>query len=77
MAGNGDKSEKPTLQRLKKAELWISDVTGLPVQQRFVTSASGDFMLVTYTNVKLNPSLSDSSLKPSLPRDARIEHPQL
>lgn len=68
---------KDVLQRLKKAELWIDDLTGAPVQQRFVTSASGDFMLVTYTAMKPNASVSEGSLKLKLPAGAKIERPQL
>ena len=61
---------------LKKADLWIGD-DGLPVQQRFVTSASGDFMLVTYSNLIKNPSVPDSALKLNLPKGVKTEHPQL
>ena len=67
---------KEALQRLKEAELWISDATGLPAQQKFVTSSTGDFTLVTYSNLKLNPSLADNSLKLNLPKGVQIEHPQ-
>jgi outer membrane lipoprotein-sorting protein len=67
---------KEVLQRLKKAELWI-DSSGLPAQQRFVTSAAGDFTLVTYSNAKLNPPVSDSALKLNLPKGVKVEHPQL
>jgi outer membrane lipoprotein-sorting protein len=68
---------KDILMRLKKAELWISDANGTPLQQRFMTSASGDFMLVTYTDVKLNIVISDGSLKLTYPKGVQIEHPQL
>ncbi len=68
---------KEALQRLKKAELWIDADTGTPVQQRFVTSASGDFMLVTYTSMKANAPLSDGSLKLIYPKVVQIERPQL
>jgi len=68
---------KEVLQRLKKAELWISESSGLPAQQRFVTSSTGDFTLVTYSNVKFNPSISDSALKLNLPKGVKVEHPQL
>jgi outer membrane lipoprotein-sorting protein len=35
-------------------------------------------MLVTYTDVKLNPVLTDSSLKLTYPKSGvKIEHPQL
>jgi outer membrane lipoprotein-sorting protein len=65
------------LQRLKKAELWISETNGLPAQQKFVTSSTGDFMLVTYTNVRLNPPLGDSALKLNYPKGVTVEHPRL
>lgn len=68
---------KEVLQRLKKAELWISFNTGLPAQQKFVTSASGDFNLATYSNVKLNPAFPDSALKLNLPKGVTVQHPQL
>ena len=68
---------KDVLTRIKKAELWVADANGTPLQQRFVTSTSGDFMLVTYTDIKLNPQLTDGSLKLTYPKDAKIEHPTL
>jgi outer membrane lipoprotein-sorting protein len=68
---------KEVLQRLKKAELWIADGSGLPAQQRFITSAAGDFMLVDYANVKFNPPLSENSLKLNLPKGVQIQRPQL
>jgi outer membrane lipoprotein-sorting protein len=68
---------RDALQRLKKAELWIAETTGLPVQQRFVTSSGGDFTLVTYSNVKFNPPLPDGALKLNLPKGVTVEHPRL
>jgi outer membrane lipoprotein-sorting protein len=68
---------KDLLQHLKKAELWIVETTGLPAQQRLATSSTGDFMLITYSNVKFNPSLPDSALKLNLPKGVTVEHPRL
>jgi len=68
---------KDVLQHLKKAELWIGEMTGLPVQQRLVTSSSGDFMLITYSNVKFNTTLPDGALKLNLPKGVTVEHPRL
>lgn len=68
---------KEVLTRIRKADLWVADSNGLPVQQRFLTSTSGDYMLVTYSDVKLNPPLSDGALKLNYPKDTRVEHPQL
>lgn len=68
---------RDALQRLKKAELWIAETTGLPAQQRFVTSSGGDFTLVTYSNVRFNPPLPDGALKLNLPKGVTVEHPRL
>ena len=68
---------KDVLQHLKKAELWISQANGLPAQQRFVTSSSGDFSLFTYANVRFNPSLSEGDLKLNIPSGVTVEHPRL
>jgi outer membrane lipoprotein-sorting protein len=68
---------KEALQRLKKAELWIGNSAGLPLQQRFVTSSTGDFTLVTYSNMKPNQNISDSALKLNYPKGVTVEHPQL
>ncbi len=63
-------------RRLKQAELWISQNHGLPVQQKIVF-ANGDFWLVTYSNLKFNPNLSDDSLKLKTKKGVLIEHPRL
>ncbi len=68
---------KDAQQHLKKAELWIVETTGLPAQQRLVTSSTGDFMLISYSNVKFNPSLPDGALKLNLPKGVTVEHPRL
>jgi outer membrane lipoprotein-sorting protein len=63
------------LQHLKKLELWVSDATGYPIQQKFYLPAN-DYMLVTYTGMKANPDVSDSALKLQLPRGVKREYPQ-
>jgi outer membrane lipoprotein-sorting protein len=65
------------LHNLKKAELWIAETSGLPLQQRFITSSTGDFTLVTYSNVKFNAALSDGALKLNYPKGVKVEHPRL
>jgi outer membrane lipoprotein-sorting protein len=54
---------KEVLQNIKQADLWISDATGTPVQQRLFTSGKGDYTQLTYSDIKLNPSLSDKDLR--------------
>jgi outer membrane lipoprotein-sorting protein len=68
---------KDVLKNLKKAELWIGQTSGLPVEEKLVTSAGGDYQLIVYSNVKLNPSVSDGDLKLNLPKGVTVEHPRL
>ena len=68
-------NSKEVLQHLKKLELWVSESTGYPVQQKFFLPAN-DYMLVTYTNLKANPDISDSALKLKLPAGVKRERPQ-
>jgi outer membrane lipoprotein-sorting protein len=56
------------LKQLKKVELWISEKTGLALQQKFYMP-DGDHRVVTYTNLKVNPVLSSSAL--DLPKGAK------
>jgi outer membrane lipoprotein-sorting protein len=65
------------LKSLKKAELWISEATGLPLQQKFTTSSTGDYQLVTYSNMQPNKPLSDKALKLNPPNGVKEEHPKL
>jgi outer membrane lipoprotein-sorting protein len=56
-------SKKPEVSRqLSKFELWISDKTGQPVQQKFY-EPSGDYNVFTYSGMKINPNLPDSELE--------------
>jgi outer membrane lipoprotein-sorting protein len=62
------------LRQLAKVNLWISNSLGIPVQQKFWTGGGGDYKLITYSNVKLNPSLSDKDLQLKTPKGVQIEH---
>lgn len=65
------KSEE-LLRHIKKAELWIDEATGYPVRQKFYQSG-GDYHIVTYLNLKINPALSDADLKLKLPKGVQRE----
>lgn len=68
--------KSPQVQRyLKKAELWIPENSSYPVQQKLCLAA-GDYMQVTYSNMKVNPALPDSELKLKLPKGVKREYPQ-
>jgi len=61
------------LKSLKSAELWISDAQGVPVQQKFTTSGTGDYTQVQYTNIKLNPAIADKDLKLTIPKGVQVQ----
>jgi len=63
------------LKNLKKLELWIHASEGYPIQQKFYLAA-GDYKQVTYTNIKVNPPLTDGDLKLKVPKDAKRVFPQ-
>lgn len=58
------------LTKLTRVELWISDTLGIAVQQKF-SEPGDDYILATYTNVKLNPSPPE--LIWDIPKDAHKE----
>ena len=59
------------LKQLSRVDLWISLKTNCPVQQKFYMP-SGDYRLVTYSDVKVNPAhLPTSAL--DLPKAAKRE----
>jgi outer membrane lipoprotein-sorting protein len=58
------------LKQLSRVDLWISLKTNCPVQQKFY-ALGGDYRLVTYSDVKVNPTLPASAL--DLPRSAKRE----
>jgi len=63
------------LAYLKKVDLWISDALDIAVQQKFYETG-GDYLLTTYTNIKLVPNLPDSAVKLDLPKSVKREYPQ-
>jgi outer membrane lipoprotein-sorting protein len=62
------------LTHLKKVDLWISDSLGVAVQQKFY-EPGGDYIMATYTSIRVNPSLSESAVKLNLPKGVKREHP--
>jgi outer membrane lipoprotein-sorting protein len=58
------------VKQLSRVDLWISLKNNCPVQQKFYMSA-GDYRLVTYSNVAVNPRLPASVL--NLPKGAKRE----
>ena len=81
-AANGQKTlklelipkAKEVLQQFPKIELWMSDSTAYPVQQKLYQTG-GDYMLVTYADVVINPSLPDSAFKLNIPKGVKRVFP--
>src|SRR6266536_1289781 len=63
--------DKELLKHYPKIQLWISDETGVTVQQK-LNEPGGDFNQATYSNIQLT-NVSDSDVKLDIPRDARRE----
>jgi outer membrane lipoprotein-sorting protein len=58
------------LKQLKKVELWISATSGYPVQQKFYLGG-GDYRLVTYSGIRINPNVPWAALE--FPKKAHRE----
>jgi outer membrane lipoprotein-sorting protein len=60
---------------VKRIEIWISETDGVTVQQK-VHQPSRDFVLISYSDIKLNPAMSEDSVKLKLPKGVKKETPQ-
>jgi len=58
------------LKQLKRVEMWISVASGYPFRQKFYLGG-GDYRLVTYSGVRINPKVSWEAL--DLPKKAKRE----
>jgi outer membrane lipoprotein-sorting protein len=66
-------SKNPDVSRqLSKFELWISDKSGEPLQQKFY-EPSGDYNVFTYSDMKINPNLPDAAFRLKLPSNVKTE----
>lgn len=59
-------------EKLQNVMLWIDDSGTYPVQQQFL-ELSGDYYLFTYSDIKLNPGLTEDSLRLKLPKGTNRE----
>ena len=63
------------VMRLSKVDLWISDETGIAVQQKLHTG-DADYDLATYSDMKINPNISESAARLNVPRGVKRQYPQ-
>ncbi len=61
--------EQKVKEHLSKIEIWIPDNASYPVQQQFF-EPSGNYRIVTYTNIKINPPMK-GTLELKLPSGAK------
>ncbi len=59
-------------QMFPKIEVWISDETGVAVQQKLYEKGDLDYKIQTYSNMKLGP-VADAQVKLNLPKNVRKE----
>jgi outer membrane lipoprotein-sorting protein len=62
--------------QISKIEIWLDESTWLPAQQRFDEAGSGDYSIVRYSKIALNPRISDSEFKPHWPKGTEKIKPQ-
>jgi len=68
---------KSDAAHLSKVELWISETTGFPVQQKLYWGADGgDYDVAAYSKMKVNSNVPDSAVKLELPKSVKREYPQ-
>jgi outer membrane lipoprotein-sorting protein len=62
-------------QHLMKVEIWFPQESGYPVQQKFY-QGSGDYVLVSYSETRLESNIPDSAVRLVLPKAVKREFPQ-
>jgi outer membrane lipoprotein-sorting protein len=65
---------KEALEYFKKAELWMAQGSPYPVQEK-IHKNDKDFILITYSDVKLNVPLADKELELKLPSGVKKIYP--
>lgn len=67
--------DQKVLDQVRRVDLWIPENAGYPIQQKF-HQPGGNYYLINYTAVQLNPALPDSAFQLNLPANATKEYPQ-
>lgn len=64
-------------QTFPKIELWISEGTGMALQQKLYEKGGKDYQMATYSNMKLRADISDADVKLNVPKGAHRTKPQV
>ncbi len=65
---------KEALDLFKRADLWIAQDSPYPVQEKIHKNGQ-DYILINYSDVKINPPLSDKELELKLPAGVKKIYP--
>jgi outer membrane lipoprotein-sorting protein len=60
---------------LTRIELWIPEDSPYPMQEK-LHHKSGDYTLIAYSDLQINPPLADKDLELQLPQGVKKEYPQ-
>lgn len=60
---------------LTRIELWIPEDSPYPLQEK-LHHKSGDYTLISYTDLQINPPLADKDMELQLPPGVKKEYPQ-
>jgi outer membrane lipoprotein-sorting protein len=63
------------LKQVKLIEIWISHDDGIVVQQK-IHQPSRDYILISYTEIKLNPTMTAGTVQLKVPKGTKKETPQ-
>jgi outer membrane lipoprotein-sorting protein len=63
-------------RQITKIQMWIDQLTWLPLQQKFFEAGSGDYFLFHYSNMLKNVLKGDSKFKQDWPKDATRVKPR-
>jgi len=63
------------LKAVRHIEIWVSQADGITVQQK-VHQPSKDYLLIQYSDLKVNPALTEESVRLKLPKGVKKETPQ-
>lgn len=67
------KADSP-LMKVKKIEVWLANSDAYPVRQKLYQGA-GDYNQATYSDLKINPPITEQDLKLKLPKNVKKENP--
>lgn len=62
------------MTKLKKIEVWLANSDAYPIRQKLYQGA-GDYNQATYSELRINPPLTEQDLKLKLPKNVKKENP--